>query len=216
MFVSLASYQLGNQSHEPDLPRDVETADVGLRAIEGDDDWALVEVKGDNSPETSEESREDLSELELVINTILHYFSSETSEESTEDLPEIELVISTNVHYFSSDTSVSAPSVSGDNDPPRLHLFQAVWLVRRGRRSTVHATPQQRQAVALPVHLQREKECVQLRSAQKLRQRRSAQLLKRNHLDRNNKAREINSRNQRKRRSDRMQHHSGAICNRKC
>jgi hypothetical protein len=47
MFSSLASYLLGNQSHEPDLPRNVETADVGLRAVEGDDDWVLVEINGE-------------------------------------------------------------------------------------------------------------------------------------------------------------------------
>jgi hypothetical protein len=218
MFSSLVSYLLGNQSHEPDLPRDVETAD-GLRAVEGDDDWVLDEVNGDNSSETLEESREDLPELELVIITVPHSFSSETLEESREDLPELELVIIPVPHSFSSETleesredlpelelviilvphsfssgsadSVSASpasSVSGDSDP-----FHAVGHVRRIQ----------------------EKECVQLRSAQKLRQRRSCQLLKRNHLDRNNKAREINSRNQCKRRSDRMQRHSGAICNRK-
>jgi hypothetical protein len=49
MFSSLASYLLGNQSHEPDLPRDVETADIGLRAVESDDDWVLVEVNGEYS-----------------------------------------------------------------------------------------------------------------------------------------------------------------------
>jgi hypothetical protein len=46
MFSSLASYLLGNQSHEPDLPPDAETADAGLRAVEGDDDWVLVERAG--------------------------------------------------------------------------------------------------------------------------------------------------------------------------
>jgi hypothetical protein len=45
MFSSLASYLLGNQSHEPDLSPDAGTA-VGLRAVEGDDDWVLVERTG--------------------------------------------------------------------------------------------------------------------------------------------------------------------------
>jgi hypothetical protein len=46
MFSSLASYLLGNQSHEPDHSPDAGTADVGLRAVEGDDDWVLVERTG--------------------------------------------------------------------------------------------------------------------------------------------------------------------------
>ncbi|KAG8222267.1 hypothetical protein J437_LFUL001465 [Ladona fulva] len=57
---------------------------------------------------------------------------------------------------------------------------------------------------------------LQLRSAQKTQQKRAYQMLKRNHLDRSNKAREINSRNKIQRRSDRMQRHSGANNNRKC
>jgi hypothetical protein len=42
MFSSLASYLLGNQSHEPEEV----TADAGLRAVDGDDDWVLVERTG--------------------------------------------------------------------------------------------------------------------------------------------------------------------------
>jgi hypothetical protein len=60
-----------------------------------------------------------------------------------------------------------ASSVSGD-DTPSPHLLHAVGQVRTGRRSTVQATPRQRPAVAISVHQQQEKECVQLRSAQKV------------------------------------------------
>jgi hypothetical protein len=46
MFSSLANYLLGNQAHEPDLSPDAGTTDGGLRAVEGDDDWVLIERTG--------------------------------------------------------------------------------------------------------------------------------------------------------------------------
>jgi hypothetical protein len=46
MFSSLASYLLGTQTHEPDLSPETATADVRLRAVDGDDDWVLVETAG--------------------------------------------------------------------------------------------------------------------------------------------------------------------------
>jgi hypothetical protein len=46
MFSSLASYLLGTQPHEPDLSPETVTADVRLRAVDGDDDWVLVETAG--------------------------------------------------------------------------------------------------------------------------------------------------------------------------
>jgi hypothetical protein len=207
------SSSLANQSHEPELPRDVETADVELQAVEGDDDRALVEVKGDKSSETSEVSRVDLTEFSLNRSGSLVEVkgdkSSETTEESRMDLTEFSLNRS-----GSTDSVYGTPasSVSGDSDPPSPPLFHSVGHVKRGRRSTVQATPQQRQAVAVPVHQQQQEERVQLRSAQKLRLRRSCRLLERNH----NKARVTSPRNQRKRRSARIQRQLEAICNRKC
>jgi hypothetical protein len=46
MFSSLASYLLGTQPSEPDLSPERVTADVRLRAVDGDDDWVLVERAG--------------------------------------------------------------------------------------------------------------------------------------------------------------------------
>lgn len=46
MFSSLASYLLGTQNHEHDLTPETATADVMLRAVDGDDDWVLVEKAG--------------------------------------------------------------------------------------------------------------------------------------------------------------------------
>jgi hypothetical protein len=46
MFSSLASYLLGTQTHGPDLSPETATADVRLRAVDGDDDWVLVETAG--------------------------------------------------------------------------------------------------------------------------------------------------------------------------
>ena len=46
MFSSLASYLLGTQNHEPDLSPEAATADVRIRAVDGDDDWVLVETAG--------------------------------------------------------------------------------------------------------------------------------------------------------------------------
>jgi hypothetical protein len=46
MFSSLASYLLGTQTHEPDLSPETAAADVRLRAVDGDDDWVLVETAG--------------------------------------------------------------------------------------------------------------------------------------------------------------------------
>ncbi|XP_023710992.1 tumor protein p53-inducible nuclear protein 1 isoform X2 [Cryptotermes secundus] len=277
MFSSLASYLLGNQTHEPDLSPDAVTADVGLRAVEGDDDWVLVERTEDSRSENSEESNEELPALELAISTLPHPFPrsyraladavdfrSLTRSSSSSSLPSLSfeeswfltpppcftsegpihmetsplenLLIehpSMSVYQNSSSrfslprarhrsgstgTAPGSPasSLSGDEaDPPRPHLVEAEEHVTAQRHSRVQATPRQRQTVFLEQQ-QHEKQCLQIRSAQKLRQRRSCQLLKRNHLDRSNKAREINSRNKCQRRSDRMQRHSGANNNRKC
>ncbi|KDR14245.1 tumor protein p53-inducible nuclear protein 2 [Zootermopsis nevadensis] len=108
-----------------------------------------------------------------------------------------------------------ASSLSGEEaDPPRPEPAEAEHVIEQTH-STAQATPRQRHAI-YSLHKQQERECLPIRSAQKLRQRRACQLLKRNHLDRSNKAREINSRNKCQRRSDHMQHHSGANNNRKC
>nr|CAD7260792.1 unnamed protein product [Timema shepardi] len=82
--------------------------------------------------------------------------------------------------------------------------------------STPAPAPSGRRQAVYSLHQQQERQCIQIRSAQKIYQRRSCQSLKRNHLDRSNKAREINSRNKLKRRSDHMLNHSGANNNRKC
>jgi len=60
MFSSLASYLLGTQTHEPDLSPDTATADVRLRAVDGDDDWVLVETAG----KVSENSEKQLGHKE--------------------------------------------------------------------------------------------------------------------------------------------------------
>ncbi|XP_067015841.1 tumor protein p53-inducible nuclear protein 1 isoform X2 [Anabrus simplex] len=106
--------------------------------------------------------------------------------------------------------SSSVSTSSGEEEiPVREHRIpepsDECVVPLNARRQTVYSLQQQQ-----------ERQCLQLRSAQKIQQRRVYQTLKRNHLDRHNKAREINSRNKVKRRSDYMQHHSGANNNRKC
>nr|CAD7443434.1 unnamed protein product [Timema bartmani] len=111
------------------------------------------------------------------------------------------------VTYVPPRGSQSAPSspaapLEEDEVPPQ---DSAPAPASSGRRQAVYS-----------LHQQQERQCIQIRSAQKIYQRRSCQSLKRNHLDRSNKAREINSRNKLKRRSDHMLNHSGANNNRKC
>jgi hypothetical protein len=59
-----------------------------------------------------------------------------------------------------------ASSVSGDDEPPRPRLVHAVEH-GAGRHSAVQATPRQRQA-AFSLDQQHEKQCLQIRSAQKV------------------------------------------------
>lgn len=106
----------------------------------------------------------------------------------------------------------SSPASRSSGDEETSIREQRIPAPREER--VVQPTPR-RQAI-YSLQQQQERQCLQIRSAQKIQQRRAYQALKRNHLDRHNKAREINSRNKVQRRSDHMQHHSGANNNRKC
>ncbi|CAH0547501.1 unnamed protein product [Brassicogethes aeneus] len=65
---------------------------------------------------------------------------------------------------------------------------------------------------------QQEKQKIKSKHAQKVQMQKACQAIKRGHLDRNNKAREVNSRNRRQRRGERSQgaNRSHANNNRKC
>ncbi|PSN51017.1 hypothetical protein C0J52_07437 [Blattella germanica] len=78
MFSSLASYLLGTQqSQEPELSAEAVTADVRLSAVDGDDDWVLVEkaeeARSANLDDEDEPS-ESLPSLELAISTVPHSY----------------------------------------------------------------------------------------------------------------------------------------------
>jgi hypothetical protein len=62
-----------------------------------------------------------------------------------------------------------ASSLSGDEvDPPRPHLVETEEHVTARRHSRVEATPRQRQTVFSLQQQQHEKQCLQIRSAQKV------------------------------------------------
>ncbi|XP_034254060.1 mucin-1 isoform X2 [Thrips palmi] len=119
-------------------------------------------------------------------------------------------------------------SPSGASSPASGPSGAAAVAVERGAHSPTRSSspnPAQTTAVqasprrpnAFSPYQQQQQQSVQYRTAQKLVQRAACQQLKRDSLERNNKAREIrSSRNKRQRRSDHMQHHSGANNNRKC
>ncbi|XP_069674422.1 tumor protein p53-inducible nuclear protein 1 isoform X2 [Periplaneta americana] len=259
MFSSLASYLLGSHPHEPELSNEAVAADVRLRAVDGDDDWVLIEKSEDNERSGSSE---ELPTLELAISTVPRPFRALTDAvdyhpltrtSSSSSLPCLSFEESwfvTPPPCFTSEGPVHMetsplenlliehPSMSVYQHSSSTHGFLPLPRHRSGSTGTmpdsptsslsdedsdppcltehvVQTLPRQRQAV-YSLHQQQEKQCLQIRSAQKLRQRRACQLLKRNHLERSNKAREINSRNKCQRRSDHMQRHSGANNNRKC
>ncbi|XP_063229175.1 tumor protein p53-inducible nuclear protein 2 [Bacillus rossius redtenbacheri] len=225
MFVTLASYLRGGlpsaaaDSEQEVVPGAV-TAQVRLTAVEADDDWVLV----DKSTDAADCSGSDEDEcwcapsLEVVLRP-----ASPSLEESwfmtpppcftsagpshVETSPLENLLIehpSMSVYQHSGSGAPRPQSPCAPPPPPAPAPPAAARPAPEGRRA-VYSLQQQQQQNA-----------VSIRSAQKLKQRRAGQALKRNHLERSNKAREVNSRNKLKRRSDHMQNHSGANNNRKC
>ncbi|XP_054274579.1 tumor protein p53-inducible nuclear protein 1-like [Macrosteles quadrilineatus] len=103
---------------------------------------------------------------------------------------------------------------------PSMSVYHGVGRGVRARSASPASStapslpPAPRQPLA-PVTDQHTLRCLELKAATKFQKKQSL-TVNRNQLERNNKAREVNSRGRRQRRSDRQQQHSGANNNRKC
>ncbi|XP_017775033.1 PREDICTED: tumor protein p53-inducible nuclear protein 1 isoform X2 [Nicrophorus vespilloides] len=215
---------------------------VRLTTCESDDEWVLVERDSEGNSEVSSED----SESEHNLTTRLSRTSSSSSlrcpssmEESWFLTPPPCFVSAGPVHMETSPLEnllIEHPSMSVYHQPPALALRRHNLLdavedeeevgeveegfveVQAPEEEAPQEQPQQPRRHRVHLFSQEEMQGVRRKQAQKVQIQKACQSLKRGYLERNNKAREVNCRNQRLRRGERSQGatRSHANNNRKC
>lgn len=244
MFSNLVSYLIGSTNSEQPEERVEEIIRLTSRVSE-EDDWVLVDRDSEgNSEASSEESLHD--RLEDLLDVPATNFGRSCSSSSLPCAHMEESWFITPPPIFTSsgpievETSpfenllIEHPSMSVYHQhshplfvPRRQNLvpepeedpnsFSDTVAVLRDTEPIVEVPAPRRNRVEA-VRTQEERQAHKTKQAQKIQIQKACQSLKRGYLDRNNKAREVNCRNQRLRRGERSQGatRSYANNNRKC